>query len=193
MKSFVTGLLKGRIARWSLLVAVIVAAGLSVAWDPTPCYRFGGSFIGTGGGTTWNATQVPLDPDGRTAAGIVSVIDYSPDFAGLLAAFGADSTTAHWGQEEMINRDTAKFKLVSYGTKQGNPPQICMIYVLTGTLKWTGRDSFNINYTADVYPGPANILGLPNADANGDGFPDSNATPFLSFPGGGSAKRVSVP
>jgi hypothetical protein len=50
MKAFVTGLLKGRIMRWSILAALLAAAGLSVACLGPNHYRFGGNFTGSGGG-----------------------------------------------------------------------------------------------------------------------------------------------
>ena len=64
---------------------------------------------------------------------------------------------------------------------------------MTGTLRFTGPESMVVNYTIDIYPGPANTLGLPNADDDADGFPDPGTTPMLSIPGTGSAKRVPVP
>jgi hypothetical protein len=193
MRSFTTGLLKGRIARWSMFVAVLAAAGLSLAWMGHPQYRLGGAFIGSGGGIIWTACQTPLDPAGRTAAIRVNPITFGPDFAGLLATFGADGASEFTGAAEMISRDTAKGTFMGYGVKQGNPPQVCLIEVYTWTLKFTGPDSFVVDCTCDVYPGPANILGLPNADADGDGFPDSGVAPVSSFPVTGSAQRVPLP
>jgi len=193
MRSVTTGLLKSRMARWSLFVVVLAAAGLSLAWMGQPQYKLGGGFMGSGGGTVWSGFNAPLDPAGRTAAVRINPITFGADMAGLLAMFGADATTEFTGQSHMISRDTAKWTFVGYGTKQGNPPQICMIQVYSGVEKYTGPDSFDVTYTCDVYPGVANILGLPNADADGDGFPDPGTTPVISFPGGGIGKRVPLP
>ena len=193
MRSFTTGLLKGRRARLSMVAGVLVATGLSVAWMGQPQYQLGGGWIGSGGGMIWSCFQTPLDPAGRTAAVRVNVLTYGADMAGLNAMFGADTATECTGQAEMISRNTGKWAFVAYGTKQGNPPQICLIEVYTGTLKYTGPDSFVVDFTCQVYPGPANILGLPNADADGDGFPDPGVAPVTSFPGGGIAKRVPLP
>ncbi len=190
MKNLLTGLLKGRRTRWIMLAVVLATAGLSLAWINQPCYRLGGAFVGSGGAIIWNAVQVPLDLAGRTAAIRVNAITYGADAAGLLATFGADTLIDHTGQAEMTSRDTAKFRFVGYGTKQGNPPGVCRIYVFTGTIKFTGPDTFVMNCTVDIYPGPANILGLPNADADGDGFPDPGTAPVLSVPIGATAKRV---
>jgi len=176
-----------------MLAAVLAAAGLSLAWMYPTYYKLGGGFIGSGGGIIWTAFQIPLDPAGRTAAIRVNPITYGADLAGLSAMFGADSMTEFTGAAQMISRDTAKGTFMGYGVKQGNPPQICLIEVYTWTLKFTGPDSFVVNFTCDVYPGPANILGLPNADADGDGFPDPGVAPVSSFPGTGTAKRVPLP
>jgi hypothetical protein len=194
MKGIMTGLLRGRTTRYSLIAAVLAAAGLSLAWMGQPHYQLGGGWIGSGGGMIWTCFQMPLDPAGRTAAVRVNPVAYGADIAGLLAMFGADSSENECtGEAEMTSRDTAKWAFVEYGRKGGNPPQICMILVYTGTLKYGGPDRFDVEYTLDVYPGPANILGLPNADADGDGFPDPDVAPVMSFPGGGTAKRVPVP
>ncbi len=190
MKKLMTGLLQGRITRWSILAVVLAATGLSLAWMRPAYYKLGGAFIGSGGGIIWNAVQVPLDPAGRTAAVRVNVITYGANAAGLLTTFGADTLIDHTGQAQMTSGDSAKFSFVGYGTKQGNPPAICRIDVFTGTLTFTGPDTFVMNCTVDVYPGPANVLGLPNADADGDGFPDPGTTPVLSIPIGATAKRL---
>ncbi len=60
-------------------------------------------------------------------------------------------------------------------------------------MKYTGPDSFDVTFTCDVYPGPANLLGLPNADADGDGFPDPGSVTVASFSGENVAKRVPLP
>ncbi len=178
--------------RAAVLLALGTAAVATIAWskEGRGQARLGGDFIGAGGGLLWSASQVPLDPAGRTAAIRVTALSYGADFAGLLAMFGADGVTASTGQAQMISQDTAKWRVVAYGIKQGNPPATCQLQVYVGTLTFTGPDSFTINYALDVYPGPANILGLPNADADGDGFPDPGTTPMLSVPGSGTAKRV---
>ena len=193
MKAFITGLLQGRRTRWSMLAAVLAAAGLSLAWMAQPQHRLGGGFIGSGGGMIWTAFQIPLDPAGQTAAVRVNAITYGADLAGLSTMFGADSMTEFTGAAQMISRDTAKGTFTGYGVKQGNPPQVCLIEVYTWTLKFTGPDSIVVNFTCDVYPGPANVLGLPNADADGDGFPDPGVKPVSSFPGTGTAKRTLLP
>ena len=195
MKALTNKLLKGRLTRWGFLAGLLIAVGASVAWNNEAQYKLGGSFIGNDGtGNIWNALQIPLDPAGRTAALRLKTVTYSADLAGLLATFGADTLTELTTQAEMISRDTAKYAFVGYATKQGNPPLICLIFVMRGTLKFTGPDSFVVNYTIDVYPGPANVLGLPNADADADGYPDTGATPVYSIPGGPeTAKRVPLP
>ena len=183
MKTFITGLLKGRRSRRSILATVLAVAGLSVAASLGPNhYRLGGAWIGLGGGEIWNAFHVPLDAAGRTAAMRVNGFTYGADLAGLLATFGADTLSEFTSQGEMVGPDTFKYAFVGYGQKQGNPPLIRLIFVMPGTGRFTGPDGFVVNYTIDVYPAAA--------DADGDGFPDPGTTPMLSIPGTGSAKRV---
>jgi hypothetical protein len=194
MKRLMTGLLQGRITRWSILAVVSAAGGLLLARPPQAQYQLGGAWIASGGGTISSVFDMPMDAAGRTAAIRINPFIYSTDMAGLFAAFGADTATESTGQGMMINQDTAKWATVGYYTKQGNPPLNCMIYVMTGTLKFTGPDCRVVNYTADIYAGPANSLGLPSADADGDGFPDPGTTPVLSLPNmDATAKRVPVP
>src|SRR5512137_1799129 len=96
MRTFITGLLKGRKTRWGALATVVALAGLSVAWLGPVHYRLGGGFIGSpvnSGGLYWSAYQAPLDSAGQTAALRVNVYSYSEDAAGLLAYSGADTLT----------------------------------------------------------------------------------------------------
>ncbi len=177
MKAFITGLLKGRIIRWSIPVAVLAAAGLSVAWLGPVHYRLGGGFIGSpaaSGGIYWTAYQAPLDAAGRTAAVRVNLLSYGADVAGVLAYSGADTVTEGIGQLAMISNDTAKGSFVCYGLKQGNPPQVKQIWIGDGTLTFTSPDSYVVNGTTFVYSA--------DADVNADGRPDPDAVPLFSLP-----------
>jgi len=107
MKAFVTGLLKGRMIRWGIAVALLASAGLSVAWLGPVQYRLGGGFIGSpagSGGISWSAYQAPLDAAGRTAALRVNTYSYGDDLAGVLAISGADTFGEGIGQAAMISR-----------------------------------------------------------------------------------------
>lgn len=177
-----------------LAVAAAVVGLLTIAASkPSPShYRLGGGFIGSGGAGIWNALQIPLDPAGRTAALRVSSGAYSPQFAGLLAALGATAGGSdNVGEMEMVSHDTARFGTVAYGREQvtGNPLQINTIFVMTGTVKFTGPDTIEVTYTINVYPALA--------DADGDGFPDSGAHPIvipgvLPIQGVDIGKRVTL-
>ena len=148
-----------------------------------PQMELGGAFIGSGEGMIWNAFQIPLDPACRTAALQVNAIAYSPALAGLLAAYGADALNRGGaaGQMEMVSRDTAHWRVVSYGVHEGNPPLIRAIIVYRGTAQFMGADAAILNYSVDVYPAAA--------DTDGDGLPDAG-TP-LTIPGQtATAKRV---
>ena len=197
MKTLMNGVLKGRITRWRFLAVLLIAVGASVGWKNQRQYQLGGGFIGHGAGLVYNCVQSPLDPDGRTAALVVKTVDDDGSMAGLLAALGANTGSEGVGQDEMISRDTAKWNMVAYAQASGPPVQTTAILVYTGTLKFTGPDTWVINYTLNVYP--VNVpVGSPfygpNADADHDGFPDAGATPTLTIPGlTGVGKRVPIP
>lgn len=198
MKTLLNKLLKCRITRWGFLAVLLIAAGATVAAMNQKHPQLGGGFIGNNGaGNVWNALQIPLDPAGRTAAVRVNMTAYNAEFAGLLAALGADTVTEFVGELAMISRDTAKYGSVAYANQQGNPPQRRAILVMNGKLHFTGPDSFTVNYTIDVYPvnvpDTSPFYGLPNADANADGYPDKGTLPVLSIPGLDYASRVPIP
>ena len=192
MKTIVNGLLQGRISRWVCLAVLLIAVGSTVGWMNERQYKLGGGFIGSGGAGIWNALQIPLDPAGRTAALRVSSGTLSPQFAGLFAALGATGGGSdNVGEMEMISHDTARFGTVAYAREQvpGNPLQINSIFVMTGTVKFTGPDTIVVTYTINVYPA--------GADVNGDGYPDPGAQPIvipgiLPIQGVDTAKRVTV-
>jgi len=200
MKTCINKLLRSNITKWSLPAVLIALVAASLAWSDGGHrrYQLGGGWIGSGGAGIWNALQIPLDPEGRTAALRVSSATYSPQFAGLFAALGA---TAGWsdnvGEVEMISRDTARFGTLGYGRVEapGNPLQVNTIFAMTGTVKYTGPDTFEVTYTINVYP--VNVPGFPNADVNGDGYPDPGAQPIvipgvLPIQGVDIAKRVTL-
>jgi hypothetical protein len=177
MRTFITGLLKGRIIRWSIPAAVLASAGLSVAWLGPVHYRLGGGFIGDpvhSGGLYWSAYQAPLDCAGRTAALRVNVYSYTGNTAALLAYSGADTLTEGIGQLAMVRNDTAKGSLVFYGLKQGNPPQVKQIWTWDGTITFTSPDAYGVAGMMNIYSA--------DADADGDGRPDPGAVPLFPVP-----------
>ena len=197
MKTLLNKLLKGRITRWRFLAMLLIAAGATVAWNSQRQYQLGGCFIGHGAGLVYNCVQTPLDPAGRTAVLVVKTVDDDGSLAGLLAVFGADTGSDAVGEDVMISRDTAKWSMMAYAQASGPPLQTKAILVYTGTLKFTGPDTFVINYTLDVYPVNVPVTSpfcdLPNADADRDGFPDTGATPALTIPGlTGVGQRVPI-
>ncbi len=177
MRTVITGLLKGRIIRWSIFVAVAAAAGLSVAWLGPVHYRLGGGFIGSpvgSGGLYWSAYQAPLDSAGQTAALRVNTYSDSGTTAALLAASGADTLSEGIGQLAMVSNDTAKGSLVFYGLKQGTTPQVKQIWTWVGTITFTSPDTYNVGGMMNIYS--------VDVDADGDGRPDSGAEPLFAFP-----------
>lgn len=198
MKTIINGLLQRRITRWGSLVGLLLGVGVTVGWQYQRQYQLGGGFIGHGAGMVYNTVQSPLDPAGRTAALVVKTVDDDGSLAGLLAAVGADTASDAVGEDVMISRDTAKWSMIAYAQASGPPKHTTAIFVYTGTLKFTGPDSWVINYALEVYPVNVPVgspfYGLPNADADHDGFPDAGATPALTIPGlTGEGKRVPIP
>ncbi len=168
--------------------AVVALAGLvtvTASGQSQPQYRLGGAFIGSNGaGSAWNALQIPLDAAGQTAALRVNDVYYDAAMAGLLAAFGADSVSDYVGEEKMISRDTASYRTVAYATQRGNPPQLRLIVIMFGTIRFTGPDTYDVTYTVEVY--------WPESDADRDGYPDAGAAPlFRTDPAVDQARRVA--
>jgi len=187
MKTFMNGLLKGRITRWGFLAVLLIAAGATVAWNSQQQYQLGGGFIGTSPGLVWWAVQTPLDPAGQTAALLVKTVDDDGTQAGLITALGGNMGSEGVGQVQMISRDTAKLNMVTYVQLAGVTPKITAIVVYTGTVQFTGPDNIVLNYTINAYPATADVN--PH-----DGFPDEGATPALTIPGvTGAGKRVPIP
>ena len=150
----------------------------------SPRMQLGGGFIGAGNGSIFDAVQVPLDPAGRTAALHLKFHTWNPNLAGLLTKFGADALTEATGEVEMTGQDTFKVCWIAYLVKQGNPPLVQGIMVLTGDAQFTGPDSYDIDAIFNVYPA--------SADSDLDGFPDPGAIPIQIY-SSASAKRVPIP
>jgi hypothetical protein len=189
MKTATTRWFKSRIPRWGLLTALVIGAAATVGWMNQRQCQLGGGWIGNNGtGNIWNALQIPLDPAGRTAALRIHLPIYNAEFAELLAALGADGISDAAGEVKMVRRNTANYRTLLYLHAQGSPPTLRAIAVNAGTVTYTGPDNIEVAYTLDVYP--VNVPGLPNADADADGFPDPGSVPIISIPGLDTAKRV---
>jgi len=167
----------------------LVAGALCVTGFGQKYYRLGGAWVGGHPGFTWSALQAPMDPAGQTCAARPILKYFDAQFAGLLAAFGADNLSDAVGEARMISPDTARWTLIAYAQATPHQPgdllQNKAIVVYSGTWKYTSQDTVVLNYTVNVY--------LPSADADGDGYPDENAQPVLTIPGFvDTAKRVSI-
>jgi hypothetical protein len=172
-----------------LAAVVLIAGAVCVTGFGTKYYRLGGAFVGGHTGFMWSAIQAPMDPLGQTCAARPIVKYYDATFAGLLAAFGADSLSDVVGEARMISPDTAKWTLISYAQATPHQPgdllQNKAIVMFSGTWKFTSDNTVVLNYSVNVY--------LPSADADGDGYPDAGAQPVLTIPGFvDNAKRVPI-
>lgn len=177
---------KRRIILTTLGMAAAIALVLTQTAGSNRQYKLGGSFIGCNDrGDVWNCQQIPMEPSARVAAIRVNFVTYGARLTELLTAFGADSLTDFVGEAEMISRDTAKWTFTGYAQAQGHPPVIQAIFVVGGTLKFSGPDDFVVEYTTSVFPAMA--------DANLDGYPDQGEVPTLSIPRLDHARRVPLP
>lgn len=173
----------------SLTVFALLAGALCVTGFGQKYYRLGGAWVGGHPGFTWSALQAPLDPLGQTCAARPILKYFDAEFAGLLAAFGADNLSDALGEARMISRDTAKWTLLAYAQATPQAPGDLLlnkaIVMYSGTWKYTSANTAVLNYTVNVY--------LPSADEDGDGLPDANAEPALTIPGFvDHARRVPI-
>ena len=172
------------------LTGLALAAGtLCVTGFGQKYYRLGGAWVGGHPGFTWSAIQAPMDPLGQTCADRPILKYCDAQFAGLLAAFGADNLSDAVGEARMISPDTAKWTLIAYAQATPRQPGDLLenkaIIMFSGTWKFTSENSVVLNYTVNVY--------LPSADADGDGYPDVGTQPVLTIPGVvDNAKRVPI-
>ena len=166
----------------------LVAGTLFVTGFGQNNYRLGGAFVGGNSMYTWSVLFAPSDAAGQTAAARPILRQFNNQFAGLLAAFGADNLSDATGEVKMVSPDTADWTLISnmqVTPKQlGDVLQTKAIIVSHGKWKFTSQDTAVLDYVLDIY--------LPSADADGDGYPDAGVPPFLSVPTQDSAKRVPI-
>lgn len=174
-------------AAGAVLVGLLTLALTAASAQSQGQSKLGGAWLGikSDGGHRWTCIVAPLDSAAREAALHVKFTIHSPQMAGLLANFGADSFSDFVGESRMINRTTAKFTLVGYALKQGNPPAIKLIYVGFGTWEFTNATHAVLQYWINVYPA--------EADADGDGMPDPGSAPmFPPIPITDTALRVPI-
>src|SRR5262245_57460059 len=182
--------------RPKLLCAVTLTLGLALAAGAL-CetgfgqrqYQLGGAWVGGRPGFLWSVMQSPMDPSGQTCAQRPILKNFDAQFAGLLAAFGADNLSDAVGESRMVSTDTARWTVLAHAQATPHQPgellQTMAIVVYSGTWKFTSQNTAVLNYAVNVY--------LPSADADGDGYPDGNAQPVLMFPGiVDNAKRVPI-
>jgi hypothetical protein len=172
-----------------LALMVMAAGALCVTGFGPAHYRLGGAWVGGRSGFLWSALQTPLDPSGQTAAARPILKHFDTQFAGLLAAFGADNLSDAIGEARMISQDTARWTLLAHAQATPHQPgellRTMAIIVYSGTWKYTSQDTAVLTYTVNVYPA--------SADGDGDGYPDANAQPVLTIPDlVDNAKRVPI-
>jgi hypothetical protein len=168
--------------------AALVAGALCVTGFGQNHYQLGGAWVGGGTRYIWSCMFSPSDPAGTTAAARPILKNFGDEFAGLLAAFGADNLSDAVGEVRMISSDTARWTLIAHAQATpralGDRLETKAILVSFGTWTYTSQDTAVLNYTINVYPAAA--------DADGDGYPDANAQPVFAIPVVDNARRVPI-
>lgn len=166
----------------------LVAGALFVTGFGPKHYQVGGAWVGGGEQYIWSVMFSPSDPAGTTAAARPILKNFKSEFAGLLAAFGADSLSDACGEIRMINSDTGRWTLLSHAQltprQPGDPLVTKAILMSYGTWTYTSQDTAVLHYTINVYPAAA--------DADGDGLPDANVQPAMAIPVVDTAKRIPM-
>ena len=186
-----SGTRRGALGKIGLGLAgvALVAVTLCVTGFGQKHYQLGGAWVGGRSGFLWSALVSPLDPLGQTAAVRGILKNFDAQFAGLLAAFGADNLSDALGEARMISPDTARWTLLAHAQATPHQPgdllETKAIVLFSGAWKYNSQDKVVLTYTVNVYPA--------SADADGDGYPDANAQPALTIPGVvDNAKRVPI-
>ncbi len=95
--------------------------------------------------------------------------------------FDPGISSAFIGEALMTGHNKAKFTLVGYALNKVAPTlespfteKVAFTWVASGQLKFAGVGSFESTAEIAYY--------LPEADGDGDGFPDADATPLFRLP-----------
>lgn len=162
-----------------LLVSQTAATRLS----PT-AVRLEGVWVSKVPGTPlqWTTKFSPIDSSGRHAvlSGSLQVaIPAQVMYPEVVPE--SDYNTPVYGEIIMTGPRVAKFTTVGYSIKNVVPTEaypfaqkIAVIWLNFGEVEFTSAARAKTTHHVSYY--------YPEADANGDGIPDSTAAPFLSFP-----------
>ncbi len=179
MRTFITGLLKGRKTRWGMLVAAIAAAAATAAWssDSQVLAKLEGAWIAsTDNGIRSLVTFAPSDPSGRSAAFRNQMV-CPPE---ILAALGVEAYTDEVGEGVVTGPTTGKYTAVWYGLVSG---RIVTILLDNSSFMLVSPTQLTIDHTVSVY--------LAAADADHDGYPDPGSTPVAVLTAHSVSKRLT--
>ena len=170
MKTFVTGLLKGRIIRWGGLLAVTLIIAASIAWSDHDQNRvkLGGTWVGKFGDITWTSTWTP-DSSEQNATVTLQWITLSTDFEAVFGLLAADHTSTASGSVSMVKADRAKGKVIWYTFAEGTPSatapvagQIKSLAVMSDAYHFTSPTTASGTHELKFYyPDPQNPM-VPN-------------------------------
>jgi hypothetical protein len=170
MRSFINGLLEGRIIRWGGLLAATLIVAASIAWSDHDQGRvkLGGTWAGKLGDITWTSTWTP-DSTGQNATITLQWMTLSVDFEAMLGLLGADHMSMVSGSISMVNPDRAKGKIIWYivaeGTASTTQPvagQIKAVAVMTDDFHFTSSSTALGTHELKIYSAdPKNPL-VPN-------------------------------
>ena len=179
MRTFITGLLKGRKIRWGMLVAAIAAVAATVAWssDSQVLAKLEGAWIASSdNGIRSLVTFAPSDPSGRIATFRNQMV-VPPE---LLAALGVEAYTDEIGEHVVTGPTTGKYTGIWYGLAGG---RIATIFLDNSSVTFVSPTQLTIEHTVAAY--------LATADADNDGYPDPGSTPVGVFTAHTVSKRLS--
>jgi len=176
----------------ALAAMFLVSTGWKVlagdVWPPEPylVYSAAGAWIETSDldqpGDITIVTLSPEDPKtGTGSIGVTEINNTDPTMGGQLP--DATSMTAWFGTYVKTGPDTAQNRLVRYVRKdEKSRSTILAMHVVETTTVQTSSDRMEAVGTWSAY--------YPDSDKDGDGLPDADAQPAVSYPITQHLKRI---
>lgn len=178
-------------------LAAVAAAAFVVtqsAWTQQQPNKLEGAWITKVPGypIQWISVLSPSDPSGQSAAmsGSLQVrIPIELMYPAVFPEVDPNISSAFVGDMVMTGHNKAKWTMVGHGLKKVAPTlespfmeQVVLIWVASGECKFTGPGKLENTGSIAYY--------LPDADGDGDGLPDADATPVVCLPASSISTRV---
>ncbi len=174
-------------------VAIVLVVTQS-AWTDQQPNKLEGAWITKVPGypIQWISVLSPSDPSGRSAAmsGSLQVrIPIELMYPTLFPEVDPSLSSSFVGDVVMTGDNKAKWTMVGHGLKKALPTlespfteQVVLIWVASGECTFTRPGKFESTGTIAYY--------LPEADGDGDGLPDADATPVVCLPASSISTRI---